>query len=402
MIDSPAIFHITSGHRSFDDRIFFKEARSLAARYPVFLLSAGRDGELTDMGGNLRPPGNYEGVELRAYAPARVGGLAGKARRKLRSVLGLPSIPGLFGRLTAAIDACGPTPAILHLHDSELLALAPRLKARYGCKILFDCHEYYYWYFGEEDFRSGRYFRKALRLHRRYRRLFAPCDAIVSVTETMRAMNWCIAPDAAHETICNSTLLAEMKEARRGPRVRLVHEGTLSFNRGFALMLELFKDRWFKENAVLKIVGTIGEAERARLELLMAEDPSLAENLEITGWVPYEELGTRLDGDIGLIFMDPIPNNYMGLPNKFFNYIGAGMPIVSVPQLEVGARLRAFGLGVVAERSVEGVKAAVLEIVGRLEWYRENVRANRERFSWAAEAPKLYGLYERLLGPTGA
>ncbi|MET0161957.1 MAG: glycosyltransferase [Microbacteriaceae bacterium] len=87
---------------------------------------------------------------------------------------------------------------------------------------------------------------------------------------------------------------------------------------------------------------------------LLAELRAAAEktdNVRVQDPVPYDDLADTLAGyDVGLHVLPPSDfNNANALPNKLFDYVQARLGVVIGPTPEMAARVREFGLGVVAE-----------------------------------------------------
>jgi glycosyltransferase involved in cell wall biosynthesis len=96
-----------------------------------------------------------------------------------------------------------------------------------------------------------------------------------------------------------------------------------------------------------------------------------------------------------------ITNNYFALPNKFFEAVAAGLPLVYSPIPEVERLAREYGLGVVCDpddpRSIAGAVMQVLEPEANAH-FRENARKARQILNWEQEEKKLTGLYRRMMG----
>ena len=108
------IVHATSGHPAHDDRIFFKEARSL--------VRAGADVTLL-CSDATKPPENLYGVRYQTYP----GG--GSLRRRLLT----------RGPLESALSEGRYD--VIHCHEPDGLLAALRVKRKTGVKVIFDSHE---------------------------------------------------------------------------------------------------------------------------------------------------------------------------------------------------------------------------------------------------------------------
>jgi len=391
------VIHLIHSHRAFDDRVFFKEAISLSKKYRTVILSETKDGFLHDMGGDIHEDGIYSNVELYAIKDQTKYGLLDKVIRKIARKLKFKKFEN-YDALFEKIDKLALHPDLIHIHEPGILGATAHLKAKYGCKVIFDCHEYHYAYFQSEDVSSFTTLHVTAEKMVNLRRLLAPVDAVINVTRTMEAVNWFIFPWLLNETIYNSTLISKKIKTEKENPVVLVHEGTMSFIRGLKLMIALFDDDWFRDNVRLRIVGELKGKELEYFDESKIKNPLLEKCIEITGWVKYENLSEAIVGDIGIIFFENTPNNYLGMPNKLFNYIGAGIPVLSVPLLEVGRMIESFDCGVVVERNVPAIKKGIMEIIENYDRYSAGVEKAKEPMSWKADEKKLYALYDALFG----
>ena len=105
--------------------------------------------------------------------------------------------------------------------------------------------------------------------------------------------------------------------------------------------------------------------------------------------------------DVGLIPGLSYPSHEMSLPNKLFEYLHAGVPVVSSELESLGEFLRENGVGVTfpAEDSA-ALAAAVRIILADPERYATAV-ADPDlvaRYSWSSQAERLRAVYDELLG----
>jgi glycosyltransferase involved in cell wall biosynthesis len=392
------IIHIVYSHKAFDDRVFFKEAISLSKRYRTIILSGTKDGKLLDMGGKVHESGFYSGVEVYGFKVEVSKDIYNKILRKLRRKLNLAKRQD-YSSLYKKIEELNLKPDIIHIHEPSILSAIPYLKYNYSCKVIFDCHEYHYAYFQEHNFSSDKNLKLVAEELKKFRYNFNNCDGVINVTKTMEAINWFIKPSIKHITIQNSTLINKVSN-NKNPSfpIWLVHEGAMSFSRGLKLMIEMFEDSWFKDNIRLKIVGELSGKEAEYYLEKVSKFPYLKDCIKITGWIDYEELQENISGDIGLIFFEKFPNNYLGMPNKLFNYIGSGIPVLTVELLEVGRVMDSFGCGLMVNRNLLSIKNGINEIIQNYSSFIEGVERARKPLSWEHDEKKLLKFYDDLMG----
>ena len=129
------ILHLTIGHPPFDDRIFYKEATSIAKTHHVFVLAYSSSGLLKTMGNEARAPGIYNEVVVDSFGKCsfivRVLRRLGFVQFPLREVI----------ENLKRHDFC---PDVIHCHEIESLRLAINLKHYFGAKLIFDVHEFFH------------------------------------------------------------------------------------------------------------------------------------------------------------------------------------------------------------------------------------------------------------------
>jgi len=370
---------LSSSHRPDDDRIYYKEARSLAKVYEdVWLISP--FGEHTPVGDSP--------VRFRPFIKGR-----GPIGRLIT-----------MKRLFHAGIACRAD--VYHCHEPESLLVAARLKKALGSKVIFDSHELW------ESVVSDRFPRPIRGLVRSsYRAIEAgflrQCDGAIGAT-------WGISEHLADgvsqftpvETVLNVPVVDVFGEAcprEWGETTVLCHDGFLSFDRGLEAMCEAVRLVASRFSVRLKIVGDVFDRERTWLDSFVGKH-RLSEVIVRTGWLPYDQVGQALSPcHIGLISFAPGANHAIAAPNKLFNYMLYGMPVVG-PAFMSGLRKvvdeERCGL-LVDPGSPETYAAAITQMIEQreatLEMGRNALLASREKYRWEHMEPVLFGLYEKVM-----
>lgn len=186
----------------------------------------------------------------------------------------------------------------------------------------------------------------------------------------------------------------------KGGKLLLCHEGSLPFNRGLKEMVEAIY--YLRDRVCLRIVGDVYGEERAWLKQVI-ESRGLQDTIVITGWLPYDKVSEAInDCHAGLIlFRDCINNRLAGPPNKLFNYMNAGLPVLSVDFPEMRQIIIEEECGILIYD--QNVKSIILAIETLLEntdnlsiMSRNGQRSIRNRYSWEIMERKLITSYERL------
>jgi glycosyltransferase involved in cell wall biosynthesis len=125
---------------------------------------------------------------------------------------------------------------------------------------------------------------------------------------------------------------------------------------------------------------------------------NLQERVHLLPFVPYERLAaTAAAADIGLITSDiSNPNGAVGLPNRCFDYLTAGLPIVSPAMPDVKALVDLHGFGrILDETTREQWKANILKVAEDIEHYRDRAHAARKILTWESQEEQVYDFLGR-------
>ena len=144
-------------------------------------------------------------------------------------------------------------------------------------------------------------------------------------------------------------------------------------------------------------------AEDFKAELLeIARREGVADRFSFFGPVPSDEVTAYAAGaDLGVA---PIENvclsYYYCSPNKIFEYILSGLPVIASDFPEMSRVIRRFSLGEVFDpsdpRDIARAARAVLENPEQLRDMKRNTRAASETYNWENESRKLVQLYRSL------
>lgn len=383
------ICHITTAHHPDDDRVFFKELRSLARHFDdVNFVSAYPE----------KVPADRAGVNFIPYRRVNEGAPSASIVAE--------GIKIKLGNMRALCAKALEVKAdIYHCHEFESLMAAVRIKRKLGCKVIYDAHEMY-----SESFavRFPPRVRPALiwAIQLYEKRMIRQCDFAIAATWKIQDYLAGVLGSDRVETLLNVPLPDLWGDVRPAPwdggEVILCHDGHLNFDRGLKVMVQAAEMLSKRHRVKLRIIGDVFQAERTWLDRYVQER-GLQGVIERTGWMDYHKVGQAIAAcHVGLIGMQPTPNNIEAMPNKIFNYMYCGIPAV-VPdfQVPICRIIREDQCGVIADtRSAQSLAAAIEPLLndpGRARAMGQNAyNASRAKYIWPRMEERLTAVYRRL------
>jgi glycosyltransferase involved in cell wall biosynthesis len=117
--------------------------------------------------------------------------------------------------------------------------------------------------------------------------------------------------------------------------------------------------------------------------------------------VPIDELPSWVAGaDVGVIAFQPIEaNNLLATPNKLFECLAVGVPVVVSDFPEMRAIVDTWGVGATCDpRSPASIADAVRDVLARdrRASFTACRRAAMERYSWQRQSSRLLEAYDRI------
>jgi hypothetical protein len=354
----------------------------------------------------------YGGLNSSSHDPVQMFSLrlpSGLAlMRKARTLILLPLgriLPGLaydswyWGRVEhrAALEIMLKNEkCAIHANEWESLPVAVKASENTGARVVLDLHEYSP--LEMENQWIWRIFYKPMIdyfLNKYVSRVSASVTVNKSIAEKY-AKNYGFRPDVVmNAPVCTD---APSFKATDPKNILLVHHGGAMRDRRLELMIRMmvYTDTRYSLHLILI------ESSRG----YVSEIKALAEDL-VPGRVffhqpvrPQEIISRLSEFDMG-IFLLPFTNfNYtVALPNKFFDFIGAGLAVCVGPSPEMAQLTRQFGFGVVSESFDPFEVAGILNGLSAADIDGMKMQALKARnvLNADVEMGKLLSLYARLL-----
>ncbi len=365
---------LTTTHPPQDGRIFRKEAKSLAKEHEVTLVA----------------PAGEESV-------SRVDGISIVTVQKATSTLLHPVT--LMRVLMASLHQDAE---VYHCHEPDALLLGIFLKILKGKRVIYDVHEHWP---SEILFDMGlsdtTMFHAALRrLIDHLEILLSRCsDGTIAVSESVGARFNAMKNHPA--IIPNFSLRnASVADPRTRDAKRLVYmAGNMHAFHGInecIQALTFLKERY--PEVSLTLIGNV----RENLETIVS-DEEIRRRITTTGYLPYDQMYARMnEGGIGLLVFQPHYYNVsIGLPNKLFDYMQLGLPIVASDLPEIRKVINDAQCGILVDpTNVCEIARSIAYLIDNPEEAQEmganGKSAVENNYNWSIVEPALLEAYRSL------
>ncbi|MEX1014728.1 MAG: glycosyltransferase, partial [Candidatus Paceibacterota bacterium] len=300
VIPKPIVVQLSSVHPSFDTRIYHKICKSLVKNgYSIDLIIQHQEDEIKD------------GITIRALPIAQK-----KSDRFLKI------IPKLFKKCIQY-----PKDTIFHFHDPELIPIGFLLKF-FGYKVIYDVHEDV-----PKDIKSKKWLPF-------YLRKFLPFIMKWLEKRAINAFSGTIVVTRAIENRLTSenTYLIQNFPIISKPDTSEAEQSKDKFKKSVFYVGDITLIRGLKEN--IKAVELTNELEDIQFILGGKFTPKELEYelkkedgwkyVNFVGWIDRQKFNEYTTQSFaGLVTFHPEPNHIDAQPNKLFEYMHAGLPVIA-------------------------------------------------------------------------
>ncbi|MEW6468982.1 MAG: glycosyltransferase [Bacteroidota bacterium] len=274
--------------------------------------------------------------------------------------------------------------------------LAARLK---GAELVYDSHEL----FCEVPELQGSPFKKAFwkRIERfcfpRLRHVITVNPAIAAIYNKEYGVEVGVVRNVPARMPDTPALSRQELGLPGDKKIILLQGGGINIDRGVEEAVQAMR---YIDDALFLIIG--GGDIVSKLKV-MASEPGLAGKVKFIGRLPLEELAryTRL-ADVGLSIDKDTNSNYRySLPNKLFDYIHAGVPVLASPLEEIKKVFSEFEVGLMItghdpRHIAERLMTMLHDEAGQKRW-RENCKRAAMKYNWENEERNLINLFSRFV-----
>lgn len=332
----------------------------------------------------LKRRGGRPGTDGAAEAPAVAR--HGRGRRLLVTVAFV--VQGIAVALRTSPD-------LVHANDYDTMWIGVAAKMLRGSRLVYDAHELW----PDQDGAPG------------WRPWLIACEWLFVHLADARVT---VSPGCA-EAIARRYRVASPVVVRNVPD-RVLERAEPHLDEALAVYVGVLAPSRGLEQAVralpaapglrLRLIGPDDEGFSAQITR-EAEQAGVADRVEIRPPVPPAEVIDAIAGArLGLVLIQPTSLSHrLSLPNKLFEYVAAGIPVLASDLPVIAPLVRHEGLGeVVAPDDVDAISAAMRRLAdaGASEGFRPGLREFAKRSAWAHEKHLLAEVYESLCRPRAA
>jgi len=294
---------------------------------------------------------------------------------------------------------------VFHAHDLNTLMGAYVAAKKQGAKLIYDSHELYLERNRFEPYdRVGKWMRKKVEAY-----LIRRCDYVITVNDSLARMLADTYKVKLPTVVMNTPSLAavsppsDYRSLRRAIGIPddyaiLLYSGSITFNRGLENLIEALV---YLPKCFLVLMGYSHDSYENKLRTI-AQKKGVASRLAFFGPVPSSEVTLYASSaDLGVA---PIENvclsYYYCSPNKLFEYLLAGLPVIASDFPEMRQIIDEYGVGSTFDPSASGdIARAVTDILEAPEKWKDMKKktdALASAYNWEKESRKLTHIYGSL------
>jgi glycosyltransferase involved in cell wall biosynthesis len=284
---------------------------------------------------------------------------------------------------------------IVNVHTLPLLPLGALIKAIFGTKLVYDTHEL-------ETERNGLAgFRKAV--FRRIESLFIRRADLVLVVGSAIADHYAKNYRIVRPTVVlnappyrppNPTRLLREEFQLAADTTIFLYQGGLMSGRGIDVIIEAV-NRFGDPLAVVVFLG-YGPLEE-EIKVAARESRNIYFHPAVP---PGEVLDYTSSADVGISLIENTCLSYsLCMPNKLFEYVMAGLPVIASNMPEMANFVRENGVGVIArDENAASLGEAIQELVAmNLSKLKTNAAIAGRRFCWETQETVMLTAYKEML-----
>lgn len=331
-------------------------------------------------------------------------GLPGRLKMRAGAAYALVTQWSFWRRVVAPVVEWAPD--VVHAHDANTLPPAVRISRITGAALVYDSHELW----TDRNVVRPRPFRDWLDARIEERGIRA-AHGVISVSPNIvqflrekyqlaeqPSLVRNVPPrEEAKSTDAVSPELRVMSGLSSADSI-VAYCGSITTNRGIEATIDCLPLLPDDHHFVL-----LGEGQPGYLRSLesRAREVGVMERVHFVGRVDSSSVANTMAGaDVSVVFTVPVCRSYLwSLPNKLFESIHAGVPVVASDIPDVADLVERHGLGVTTPiDDVHRLARAIRSAIDGKDEYRRNAIAAKEFLNWEIESQTLLDLYAKVTG----
>lgn len=266
-------------------------------------------------------------------------------------------------------------------------------------KLVYDSHEF----FTEVPELTGRFAKRIWLLIEkmilpRLKHSYTVCQSIADEYQKKYGINMLVIRNIP---ICqkhdnNPGLEVLMKNEYQGRKI-ILYQGALNIGRGLEQTILAMKHI---ENAFFLIIG---DGDIAFDLKKLSEDENLDKKVRFIGKIPFQDIQAYTNiADVGVILLqDTMSLNYhFALPNRVFDYIHAGLPIIASDLPEIRRIVLKNGIGILtSDMTPDNLAKMINKLLNNPKEYGQlkvNLKSIKGKYCWEKEEKKLIELFKNI------
>lgn len=298
---------------------------------------------------------------------------------------------------------------VIWANDLPTLFPAYRLKKKFNAKLIYDAHEIYTETINQFFPRSAKGIKRVIfdslilfmRTHGKYveRKLIKKVNQFITVNQSLLDYFKKEYGIQTGEVIMNLPRLSDSENQPSPYNFRLLYnwtaeqrillyQGALNEGRGLKLLIDVVELLPKKYCLVI-----LGEGLLKRELQRIVEQKQLESRIQFMDAVSLSKLPSYTKGaDIGINLLEDFNlSKKLASPNKLFEYIHSGIPVLGTATIENVRVVERFKIGEICDNNVKSITEGIYKI--ELNNYSEELNAAKEYYNWESHEAELFNLF---------
>lgn len=293
----------------------------------------------------------------------------------------------------------------IHIHDLPLSSVAVKLKTKHNLKFILDLHENWPALLSISTHTKtllGKILCSIPQWERYEKKFTRLADKVIVVVDEAKARLVALGVDPDRIYVVSNTINTDLfnfpQQLRNPDYITLVYGGGVNYHRGLQFAIGAIPR--IKEKIPNIRLWIIGDGNYLETLKKLANTLNVNEYVKFWGWKNQQELLELLSqGDYAIIPHIRSAHTDATIPHKIFQYMYAGIPIISSDCLPLDRILNETGTGVCfKDQDTESFAAVFLSLAENSTFLKQSAKSGKqwvmEKYNWEIDSRNLLKLYE--------